>query len=124
MTKKEFFEAVANGTTNEEIMGKAKEILEKMAEDNEKRKNKSSKKSIENEPVKKAIIEILKDGEKKTATMIAEKYNEENDEEISIQKTSTLCRQLYEIGDIDREDIRVKGRSAKVYFISGTNENE
>ena len=87
MTKRDFFNAVITSVDNTELVDFAKSELEKMDARNAKRASTPSKKSVENEPIKDAIKNILTD-EPQTASEIAEKV------EISVQKASALLRQI------------------------------
>ena len=86
MTKREFLNAVI--ALNDEVTTEfAKAEIEKMDARNASRKDKPSKKSVENEPVKARIAEVLTDTPQ-TASEIASKV------EISVQKASALLRQM------------------------------
>ena len=66
--------------------------IEKMDERNAKRKEKPSKKSVENEPIKEKIVDFVGGCETpQIASVIAENV------EISVQKASALCRQLVDV---------------------------
>ena len=106
MTRHEFFKAVANGEMNDEIMEKGKELAEKLEAENEKRRNRVSKKALENEPIKEAILGVLGE-EPKTATVIGEEV------EISTQKASALLRQLVEAGKATKTDVKVAGKGTQ-----------
>jgi len=106
MTKRDFYVSVANGTINDEVIEKANELIEKMDAENEKRKNRVSKKALENEPIKEAIVAVLTD-EPKTATVIGEEVS------ISTQKASALLRQLVEAGTVAKTDIKVTGKGVQ-----------
>lgn len=86
MTKREFLNAVI--ALNDEVTTEfAKAEIEKMDARNASRKDKPSKKSVENEPIKARIAEVLTDTPQ-TASEIASKV------EISVQKASALLRQM------------------------------
>lgn len=86
MTKREFLNAVI--ALNDEVTTEfAKAEIEKMDARNANRKDKPSKKSVENEPIKAKIAEVLTDTPQ-TASEIASKV------EISVQKASALLRQM------------------------------
>lgn len=111
MTYREMLTSIVNGTINDEVMEKAAERLEKLDAENEKRKNRVSKKALENEPVKEAILAVLGE-EPKTATEIGSEV------EISTQKASALLRQLVNDGKVEKTDVKVKGKGVqKGYFI-------
>lgn len=106
MTKRDFYVSVANGTINDEVIEKANELIEKLDAENEKRKNRVSKKALENEPIKERIVEVLGE-EPKTATEIGAEI------EISTQKASALLRQLVEAGSVAKTDVKVKGKGVQ-----------
>lgn len=86
MTKREFLNAVI--ALNDEVTTEfAKAEIEKMDARNASRKDKPSKKSVENEPIKARIAEVLTETPQ-TASEIASKV------EISVQKASALLRQM------------------------------
>ena len=100
MTNREFFTAIVNGTLNEEVIAHAQSSIEKLDARNASRKDKPSKKSLENEIIKDAIKNVLTD-EPMTASEIAEKMK------ISTQKASALLRQ---IEGLTVTEIKVKGK--------------
>ena len=100
MTKREMYEAIVNGNVTDEVIEMAKNEIVKMNERNAKRKNSPSKRSIENEPIKAKIVEVLTDSPQ-SASEIAEKV------EISVQKASALLRQ---IDGLKVTEIKVKGK--------------
>ena len=106
MTRREFLEAVKNGTINEEVIAKAEELIVKMDAENEKRKNRVSKKALENEPIKEAIKGVLGE-EPKTATEIGAEVG------ISTQKASALLRQIegLTVVEVKTKKGKVKGYS-------------
>ena len=106
MTYREMLTAIVNGEINDEVVEKATERLSKLDEDNEKRKNRVSKKAAENEPIKAAILAVLGE-EPKTATEIG------GEVEISTQKASALLRQLVEAGVAVKTDVKVKGKGTQ-----------
>lgn len=106
MTRRDFLEAVVSGTINDEVIEKANEMLVKLDAENEKRRNRVSKKALENEPIKEAILGVLGD-EPKTATEIG------GEVEISTQKASALLRQLVEVGKANKVDVKVKGKGTQ-----------
>lgn len=103
MTKREFYNAIANGQMNDEVKATAEEYLVKMDEANEKRKNTLSKKQEENEAVKAQILDHL-DTEAKTATTIGELVG------ISTQKASALLRQLVNDGKATVTEVKITGK--------------
>lgn len=112
MTKRDFYVFVSEGTINDEVIEKANELIEKLDAENEKRKNRVSKKALENEPIKERILSVLTD-EPKTATVIGEEV------EISTQKASALLRQLVEAGSVAKTDIKVTGKGVQKGYTLG-----
>ena len=115
MTNREFYNAIANGTMNDEIKAFAEEAIVKMDERNAKRNSKPSKTAIENEPIKEKIVEfIAQRNEFCIAGAIAEAL------EISTQKASALCRQLIADGKLIEKDVKVsKQGRRKAYGFEG-----
>ena len=106
MTYREMLTAIVNGEINEEVVEKATERLERLDIENEKRKNRVSKKAAENAPIKEAILAVLTD-EPKTATVVG------GEVEISTQKASALLRQLVEAGSVVKTDVKVSGKGTQ-----------
>ena len=106
MTYREMLEKVIANDINDEVIEKATERLEKLDAENEKRKNRVSKKAAENEPIKAAILGVL-GAEPKTASVIG------GEVEISTQKASALLRQLVEAGSVAKTDIKVTGKGTQ-----------
>ncbi len=102
MTNREFFNAVISNEITEEVIAHATSSLEKLDARNAARKEKPSKKSLENEPIKAKIAEVLTD-EPKTASEIASEV------EISVQKASALLRQM----NVTVTDVKVKGKGTQ-----------
>ena len=87
MANREFYNAIVNGTMNDEIKAFAEEAIRKIVERNVKRNSKPSKTSIENAPIKESIMEFISNrNEFCIAGAIAEAL------EISTSKASALCR--------------------------------
>lgn len=114
MTNREFYNAVANGTMNDEIKAFAEGAIVKMDERNARRNSKPSKTSVENEPIKKNIMEFISNqNDFCIAGAIAEALK------ISTQKASALCRQLVEAGKLLEKEIKVpKQGKRKAYGIA------
>lgn len=107
MTNREFYVAIENGTINEEIINFAHEQLEKMDARNKARSSKPSKTQVENEPIKKAILEFLVGKEKVPAGDIGKAL------EISTQKASALCRQLESDKLVVSEEVKIPKEGKK-----------
>lgn len=115
MTNRQFYNAIANGTMNDEIKAFAEKAIVKMDERNAKRNSKPSKTAIENEPIKEKIVEfIAQRNEFCIAGVIAEAL------EISAHKASALCRQLVADGKLIEKEVKVpKQGKRKAYGFEG-----
>ena len=113
MTNREFYTAIVNGTINEDVIAHASNAIAKLDERNAKRASKPSKKSLENEPIKESITNLLVDGEARLASEIASAL------ELSVSKVSALCRQMVADEVLHVEDVKVKGKGTqKSYSIA------
>ena len=109
MTNREFLNAVISAEINDEVIAHAKESLEKLDIRNAKRSERPSKTQIANEPIIKAIAELLTN-EPMLASEIAEKC------EISTQKASALVKKVEGVSVCD---VKVKGKGTqKGYFFA------
>ena len=106
MTKREFLNEVIATVEREDLVEFATVELEKMDARNAARKDKPSKKSLENAPIIEAIKGVLTD-EPQTASDIAGKV------EISTQKASALLRQIegLTVTEVKTKKGKVKGYS-------------
>ena len=113
MTNREFYTAIVNGTINEDVIAHASNAIAKLDERNAKRASKPSKKSLENEPIKESIANLLVDGNARLASEIATAL------ELSVSKVSALCRQMVADEVLHVEDVKVKGKGTqKSYSIA------
>ena len=114
MTQREFYTAVINNQMDgteitDEMVVFAKEAIAKLDERNAKRASKPSKTQIANEPIIKAITEVLT-SEPMLASKIAELC------EISTQKASALVKKVEGVQSVD---VKVKGKGTqKGYFLA------
>jgi len=109
MTKREFLNMVIAETTNNDVAQFAVEELEKLDARNAKRAEKPSKTQIANEPIIKAIAEVLT-SEPMRASEIAETLG------ISIYKASALAKKVEGVSVCD---VKVKGKGTqKGYFFA------
>lgn len=100
MTQREFFTAITESDVAQGLKDYATAQIEKLDARNASRSSKPSKKSIENEPIKAAILDRLTD-EYQPASEIAIALD------ISTQKASSLLSQLKVEGKIEVENIKV-----------------
>ena len=114
MTQREFYTAVINNQMDgteitDEMVTFAKEAIAKLDERNAKRASKPSKTQIANEPIIKAITEVLT-SEPMLASKIAELC------EISTQKASALVKKVEGVQSVN---VKVKGKGTqKGYFLA------
>ena len=102
MTNREFYTAIMNAETlTAEVREHAEAALNKLDASNEKRKNTTSKKALENQPLIDRIIDEILDTQPKTASDVAAVL------EVSVQKASMLCRAAVEQGHAKVQDIKV-----------------
>ena len=113
MTKREMYVAISNGEMNDELMAMATAELEKMDAANEKRKEKTSKKAEENQPIIDRIVGEILTNEPMTATDIAAAL------EVSVQKASALCRAAVAQGKATQTEVKIpKKGSQKAYRLA------
>lgn len=103
MTNREFYNAVIANAINEEVITHAQTALAKLDERNAKRANTPSKTQIANEPIIKAIAEVLTDVPMR-ASEIAEKVG------ITTQKASALVKK---VEGVNVTDVKVKGKGTQ-----------
>ena len=83
----------------------------------EKRSSKPSKASIENAPIAEKIMEALADRGSMIAADISEAISTEENV-VSVQKVSAICRQKVEEGVLRVEDVKVKNKGkVKLYSL-------
>ena len=109
MTQRDFYSAVIATVDNDELKAFATDAIAKLDERNAKRASKPSKTQIANEPIIKAITEVLT-SEPTLASKIAELC------EISTQKASALVKK---VDGVQSVDVKVKGKGTqKGYFLA------
>ncbi len=109
MTQRDFYNAVINANINEEMTSFATEAIAKLDARNAKRSSTPSKTQIANEPIVKAIRDILTD-EPMLASKIAELCG------ISVNKASALAKK---VDGVQIVDVKVKGKGTqKGYFLA------
>lgn len=122
MTKREFFEKVAAGEMNEEVMTHAAEALVKMEEDAEKRKGKVTAKELAkrdaNEKLAHRVAEEILGAEAMTATDVAAELTEMLGEEIKVQKASSLCRKAVELGLASQIEVKIPKKGTQKAYIA------
>ena len=108
MTQRDFYTTVIATVDNDELKAFAENAIAKLDERNAKRASKPSKTQIANEPIVKAIAEILTD-EPMLASKIAELCG------ISTPKASALVKK---VDGVKVCDVKVQGKGTqKGYFL-------
>ena len=106
MNQREFFTAIIEGNVTEEVVAFAQSRIEKLDETNAKRASKPSKKSIENEPIKNAIVEVLSNAsEPMTAAEMGVAIEQ------TTAKASSLLTQLKNEGKVTVTEVKRKGKA-------------
>lgn len=100
MTQREFFTAIIGSDVEQGLKDYVTAQIEKLDAKNANRSSKPSKKSVENEPIKAAILDLLTNEYQPAATIAAAL-------DISTSKASALLRQLNTEGRIEVEDIKI-----------------
>lgn len=109
MTNREFFNAVIANEITDEVIAHATESLTKLDVRNAKRAERQTKTQIANEPIIKAIADLLT-SEPMRASEIAEACG------ISTQKASALVKKVEGVQSVD---VKVKGKGTqKGYFLA------
>lgn len=124
MTKREFYNAIlAIETISTDVREYAEASIQKLDETNTKRSSKQTKTQLANEPIKAKILEILSTAPM-TSAVLREKFVA-NGEEVSVQKISSLCRQLVEEGFLSSSEVKVPKKGAqKQYSVIMTEEEK
>ena len=113
MTEREMLTAIVNGTINEEVIAKAQAMIEAKDVANAKRREKESKKALENAPIKERILNEILGTEPMTATQVAEKYGEG----MSVQKASAMLTQLAKAEKVVKSDVKVTGKGIQKAYV-------
>lgn len=111
MTNREFYEAVVNANVNDELTEKAQEFITKMDAQNAARREKTSKKALENAPLVDQVVGMLGE-EPITATDIAAAL------EVSAQKASSLARTAVKEGRAVSQDVKGPKGKCKGYTLA------
>lgn len=120
MTNREFLNAVIALSASEEITEHAKAMIASLDKRNSARTSKPSKTQLENAPIKEAILGIIAEmNAEVSASELHERLN------ISVQKASSLCRQLVEEGKLSKGERKEKGKGlVKVYSLAEDSSDE
>lgn len=111
MTNREFYQAIVNGTINEEVVAKAEELIVKMDATNAARREKVTAKQAENLVLVDQVVAMLGE-EPLTATDIAAAL------EVKPQKASALARMAVKAGKAVSQDIKGAKGKCKGYTLA------
>lgn len=125
MTKRQIFEALNTMTFEDVIVGDAivtdadiKDFIEKSIVQidarNEKAKERQAQKKAEGDELRARVKAVLGTEPMKVAEIVAAI----NDPEVTSAKIVSRLTQLVNAGDVVKEDVKVDGRSLKVYTIA------
>lgn len=136
MTQREFFNAIVNGTLvvkekdengniveneraifnedgfnlSDEMKDFARSLIKKLDNKNDKRKENQTSKQKDNEKIKESILELMQDGEKRSAKMIVDMIEALP----HTQKASPLLKQLVDSGKLTSTEEKFGGSSTRV----------
>lgn len=110
MTKKEMLEKIANGEINEEVIAKAKEMLEKIVDANAKKAAKDwEKRNEKNSTLIGTIMETLEKYGEASTISLSEIAG------VSKQKISGVCRSLVAEGRLESFRVLENGKAVTAY---------
>lgn len=113
MTNKEFFANVISANLSDEMSEKAQSMLDQLTKEREKASARvNSKKLAENAPILDAIRNLMHDDKKRLTSEVAVEL------ELSTPKASALLRQLVALGELDVEDVKIKGKGAQKCYVA------
>lgn len=123
MTKREFLNAVIAGKITEEEIAFAQKEIESLNARNAKRAATPSKTQLANEPLKAEILAKLKEiNDFRTAGEVSSWFglNDEGKPKVSVQKASSLLRQLVAGNALEQTEIKVpkKGKQKAYKVVS------
>lgn len=122
MTIREFMTAViAMENVSDEIKDFAKNEIAKLDARNAKRAEKPSKTALANEPIKAELFNLLKEwGGIHTSSAIVERL----EGKYSVQKVSSLLRQLRSEDKLSAVEVKVKGKGKQIGYTIAEEESE
>lgn len=121
MTKKEFFETIANNPLNDEIKNFALKELQLLERRRERESNRVTKNQLENIQLGEKIIEMLTD-KPITIQEITARLGQPN---LTNQKISAIMKQLTETNPIEKVKIKIDKKEKVAYrFSENRNESE
>lgn len=107
MTEREMLTAIVNGTINEEVIAKAQAMIDAKDTANAKRREKPSKKALENAELAKQLVAEVLGTEYMTASTIGEKMG------VKPQKATAIAKVAVAMGEAVVADIKVAGKGTQ-----------
>ena len=118
MTNRELYNAIINGNITADAVAKAREEIAKLDARNLAKAEKPNKKQVENEPIAKAIVEALAEGEM-LGVDLATKLG------LSTPKLNGVAGNLVKEGVLVKSKTKVKGKGEMtVYSLAPSDEGE
>jgi len=113
MTKREFYTAIVNGEITEEVTAFATAQIERLDNVNAKRREKPSKKALENAVIGEKIIAEILSNEPKTASEIGAELGNH-----SSQKVIGILRPFIADGTVVKTELKIKGHKVNGYSLA------
>lgn len=110
MTYREFYTAIVNGETSEELIAFAQNAIVKLDERNARKASAPKKVNSENVALMGKIAELMADGETRIAKAIGEAL------EISTAKASGLCGQMVKNGTLTAGEVKIPKVGKRVTY--------
>lgn len=109
MTRREFFQAVANNEITEEVITYAVDAIEKLDAQNVKRREKPTKAQVENAELVQKMVEMFAGQSNVLAHDIAKKMD------ITTSKATALCRMAAKDGKVTVDEGIINKSVKKIY---------
>lgn len=120
MTKREFLNAIATGTINDELVAFATEEIEKMDAANAKRREKNAEKKAQNDEFVDLFVSLLGDEPKTASDIVALMGDVERPDgkSVNVQWVSSLGRKAVEAERAEKVDVKVTGKGTQKGYIA------
>lgn len=123
MTQRQFLEAIAQGTMNEEIQTKAQAMLDGLAASNDKRAAKVAEKSAETYAPFIAKFAACLTDKPQTATDLLKNFEDEvapSGKPVSVQFLSSVGAKVVAAGLATKVDVTIKGKGSQKGYVAAT----
>lgn len=115
MTNREFYQAIIDGSYNDELTAYATEAIAKLDHTNELRKasaaKKAAEKAAEKAPIREAIVNVITKTPQTATSLIAAAGVE-----LKPQAIPSLLKSLIEDGTVVKSEIKVQGKGKQVGY--------